>query len=243
MGCLWRSLAASIPANPFSCYPRHAAHCFFLILPRIVWVFASLGKARWMKHCQWHSSMNAGESWLPSEMIAGALQAVPGHAGAYSCESRLSPELCQEPAQQAGLAACPSMPEACFSLTGSLNLLVRVRNKRAIDTQVWSLSGNRGNVWQQAHVPINPPGPFQVSQGHSQGATCHLHCPCAMDVHFLADIFLCSTGASGAQGGVLAALNPQGHWGKAKDSWMHKSQIHFSLRFLCASICLALYIF
>ncbi|XP_030801575.1 MAM domain-containing glycosylphosphatidylinositol anchor protein 1 isoform X3 [Camarhynchus parvulus] len=45
---------------------------------------------------------------------------------------------------------------------GSLNLLVRVRNKRAIDTQVWSLSGNRGNVWQQAHVPINPPGPFQI---------------------------------------------------------------------------------
>ncbi|XP_069708639.1 MAM domain-containing glycosylphosphatidylinositol anchor protein 1 isoform X4 [Phaenicophaeus curvirostris] len=45
---------------------------------------------------------------------------------------------------------------------GSLNLLVRVRNKRAIDTQVWSLSGNRGNMWQQAHVPINPPGPFQI---------------------------------------------------------------------------------
>lgn len=76
---------------------------------------------------------------------------------------------------QAGLAACPSMPEPSFSLPGSLNLLVRVRNKRAIDTQVWSLSGNRGNMWQQAHVPINPPGPFQVSQAHSQGATCH--CP------------------------------------------------------------------
>ncbi|XP_054677096.1 MAM domain-containing glycosylphosphatidylinositol anchor protein 1 isoform X4 [Grus americana] len=45
---------------------------------------------------------------------------------------------------------------------GALNLLVRVRNKRAIDTQVWSLSGNRGNMWQQAHVPINPPGPFQI---------------------------------------------------------------------------------
>uniref|UniRef100_A0A8D0G5L0 MAM domain containing glycosylphosphatidylinositol anchor 1 n=1 Tax=Sphenodon punctatus TaxID=8508 RepID=A0A8D0G5L0_SPHPU len=45
---------------------------------------------------------------------------------------------------------------------GSLNLLVRVRNKGAIDTQVWSLSGNRGNSWQQAHVPINPPGPFQL---------------------------------------------------------------------------------
>ncbi|XP_074805204.1 MAM domain-containing glycosylphosphatidylinositol anchor protein 1 isoform X5 [Natator depressus] len=45
---------------------------------------------------------------------------------------------------------------------GSLNLLVRLRNKRAIDTQVWSLSGNRGNEWQQAHVPINPPGPFQI---------------------------------------------------------------------------------
>ncbi|XP_019382546.1 PREDICTED: MAM domain-containing glycosylphosphatidylinositol anchor protein 1 isoform X1 [Gavialis gangeticus] len=45
---------------------------------------------------------------------------------------------------------------------GSLNLLVRVKNKRAIDTQVWSLSGNRGNKWQQVHVPINPPGPFQI---------------------------------------------------------------------------------
>ncbi|KAM7173053.1 MAM domain-containing glycosylphosphatidylinositol anchor protein 1 [Macrochelys suwanniensis] len=45
---------------------------------------------------------------------------------------------------------------------GSLNLLVRSQNKRAIDTQVWSLSGNRGNDWQQAHVPINSPGPFQI---------------------------------------------------------------------------------
>uniref|UniRef100_A0A8C7EE15 MAM domain-containing glycosylphosphatidylinositol anchor protein 1-like n=1 Tax=Nothoprocta perdicaria TaxID=30464 RepID=A0A8C7EE15_NOTPE len=33
---------------------------------------------------------------------------------------------------------------------------------QTIDTQVWSLSGNRGNMWQQAHVPINPPGPFQI---------------------------------------------------------------------------------
>lgn len=78
------------------------------------------------------------------------------------------------------MPACPSTSVPGFSLTGSLNLLVRVRNKRAIDTQVWSLSGNRGNMWQQAHVPINPPGPFQVSQVHSQGATCHLSCPCAM---------------------------------------------------------------
>ena len=61
----------------------------------------------------------------------------------------------------------PVSPASNFSPAGSLNLLVRVRNKRAIDTQVWSLSGNRGNMWQQAHVPINPPGPFQVSQGHS----------------------------------------------------------------------------
>lgn len=47
--------------------------------------------------------------------------------------------------------------------TGSLNLLVRSRNKGALDTHAWSLSGNKGNVWQQAHVPINPSGPFQVS--------------------------------------------------------------------------------
>lgn len=92
----------------------------------------------------------------------------------------MSPELLRGPTQQAGLSACPSTPAPGFSLTGSLNLLVRVRNKRAIDTQVWSLSGNRGNMWQQAHVPINPPGPFQVSQVHSQGAACRLSCPCAM---------------------------------------------------------------
>ncbi|KAJ7413515.1 hypothetical protein BTVI_43017 [Pitangus sulphuratus] len=53
-------------------------------------------------------------------------------------------------------------PVSLTPMPGSLNLLVRVRNKRAIDTQVWSLSGNRGNMWQQAHVPINPPGPFQL---------------------------------------------------------------------------------
>lgn len=46
---------------------------------------------------------------------------------------------------------------------GSLNLLVRSRSKGALDTHAWSLSGNKGNVWQQAHVPINPSGPFQVS--------------------------------------------------------------------------------
>ncbi|XP_058162654.1 MAM domain-containing glycosylphosphatidylinositol anchor protein 1 isoform X3 [Dasypus novemcinctus] len=45
---------------------------------------------------------------------------------------------------------------------GSLNLLVRSRNKGALDTHAWSLSGNKGNVWQQAHVPINPGGPFQI---------------------------------------------------------------------------------
>uniref|UniRef100_A0A8C9KVD2 MAM domain containing glycosylphosphatidylinositol anchor 1 n=1 Tax=Phocoena sinus TaxID=42100 RepID=A0A8C9KVD2_PHOSS len=45
---------------------------------------------------------------------------------------------------------------------GSLNLLVRSRNKGALDTHAWSLSGNKGNAWQQAHVPINPSGPFQI---------------------------------------------------------------------------------
>ncbi|XP_057650760.1 MAM domain-containing glycosylphosphatidylinositol anchor protein 1 isoform X3 [Chionomys nivalis] len=45
---------------------------------------------------------------------------------------------------------------------GSLNLLVRSRNKGTLDTHAWSLSGNKGNVWQQAHVPINPSGPFQI---------------------------------------------------------------------------------
>ncbi|XP_053315805.1 MAM domain-containing glycosylphosphatidylinositol anchor protein 1 [Spea bombifrons] len=45
---------------------------------------------------------------------------------------------------------------------GLLNLLVRVRNVGIVDTKVWSLSGDRGNKWQQANVPIDPSGPFQV---------------------------------------------------------------------------------
>lgn len=48
----------------------------------------------------------------------------------------------------------------CHFLTGSLNLLVHVKNKQP--TQAFSLEGNKGNSWQQAHVPINPAGPFQV---------------------------------------------------------------------------------
>lgn len=52
---------------------------------------------------------------------------------------------------------------------GSLNLLVRSRNKGALDTHAWSLSGNKGNVWQQAHVPINPSGPFQVRLSQPSG--------------------------------------------------------------------------
>lgn len=57
----------------------------------------------------------------------------------------------------------PSLPSLLTPDSGSLNLLVRSRNKGALDTHAWSLSGNKGNVWQQAHVPINPSGPFQVS--------------------------------------------------------------------------------
>ena len=57
----------------------------------------------------------------------------------------------------------PHWPPFFTPVTGSLNLLVRSRNKGALDTHAWSLSGNKGNVWQQAHVPINPSGPFQVS--------------------------------------------------------------------------------
>lgn len=59
----------------------------------------------------------------------------------------------------------------------------------------------------------------------------HLPYPCARDVDFLTDIFLCSTGASGAQGRALGALNPTGHQDKAKAWWMHRSQILSSLRF------------
>lgn len=68
----------------------------------------------------------------------------------------------------------PHWPPLFTPTAGSLNLLVRSRNKGALDTHAWSLSGNKGNVWQQAHVPINPSGPFQVSlpaqapHGHSQ---------------------------------------------------------------------------
>ncbi|XP_013923023.1 PREDICTED: MAM domain-containing glycosylphosphatidylinositol anchor protein 1-like [Thamnophis sirtalis] len=43
---------------------------------------------------------------------------------------------------------------------GSLNLLVHVRNKQP--TQALSLKGDKGNMWQQVHVPINPAGPFQI---------------------------------------------------------------------------------
>lgn len=109
------------------------------------------------------------------------------------------------------------MPAPGFFLTGSLNLLVRVRNKRAIDTQVWSLSGNRGNMWQQAHVPINPPGPFQVSQVHSQGATCHLSCPCAMGCRRLPSRHLPPRhrGWSGT-GRALGTLYPPGSLGQGK---------------------------
>ncbi|XP_018120384.1 MAM domain-containing glycosylphosphatidylinositol anchor protein 1 isoform X2 [Xenopus laevis] len=45
---------------------------------------------------------------------------------------------------------------------GNLNLLMRARNKGTMDTQVWSLRGDRGNRWQHAMVPMNPTGPFQV---------------------------------------------------------------------------------
>ncbi|KAL7975838.1 hypothetical protein Chor_006367 [Crotalus horridus] len=49
---------------------------------------------------------------------------------------------------------------SCHSLTGSLNLLVHVKNKQP--TQALSLKGDKGNMWQQVHVPINPAGPFQI---------------------------------------------------------------------------------
>lgn len=97
-----------ISATLLSCHPSHAVHCFFLIPSLFVGVCASLGKARWMKHCQWHLSMNTGESWLPSEVAAGALQAVPEPAGAYSRGSRLSPELCQEPAHRQAWLPAPA---------------------------------------------------------------------------------------------------------------------------------------
>lgn len=54
---------------------------------------------------------------------------------------------------------------SCHSLIGSLNLLVHVRNKQP--TQALSLKGDKGNMWQQVHVPINPAGPFQVSRSYN----------------------------------------------------------------------------
>lgn len=104
------------------------------------------------------------------------------------------------------------MPAPAFSFTGSLNLLVRVRNKRAIDTQVWSLSGNRGNMWQQAHVPINPPGPFQVSQVYSQGAACCLSCLCALGCrsHLSRHVPLWHRGWSGTRNSPHPGLLGQG---------------------------------
>ncbi|XP_043916261.1 MAM domain-containing glycosylphosphatidylinositol anchor protein 1 [Protopterus annectens] len=45
---------------------------------------------------------------------------------------------------------------------GSLNVLVRGRGKRTMDTQVWTLSKNQGNRWKQANIPIIPSTPFQI---------------------------------------------------------------------------------
>ncbi|KAE8600239.1 hypothetical protein XENTR_v10013144 [Xenopus tropicalis] len=45
---------------------------------------------------------------------------------------------------------------------GNLNLLMRLKSKGTIDTQVWSQSGDRGNKWQHAMVPISATGQFQV---------------------------------------------------------------------------------
>ncbi|CAH2256324.1 MAM domain-containing glycosylphosphatidylinositol anchor 1 [Pelobates cultripes] len=45
---------------------------------------------------------------------------------------------------------------------GTLNLLVRVKNIGVRESLVWSLTGERGNKWQRANVPIDPSGPFQV---------------------------------------------------------------------------------
>ncbi|KAM4694099.1 MAM domain-containing glycosylphosphatidylinositol anchor protein 1 isoform 2-T2 [Discoglossus pictus] len=45
---------------------------------------------------------------------------------------------------------------------GLLNILIRVTRIGIMDTQVWTLSGNKGNMWQHATVPINPSEPFQV---------------------------------------------------------------------------------
>lgn len=188
MGCLWRSLAARISASPFSCHPSHAAYCFFLILPLFAWVCASLGKARWMRHCQWHLPMSTGESWFPSEMATAALQAVPGPAGAYSHNLGLSPELCQEPAQQAGLAAYPSMPRGLF-LSYRLPEPSSSRAEQASHRHPglvpqWQ-SGQRVAASTCAHQP-----PWALPGKPSPQSRSHLPCPCAMDVDFLSDIFL-----------------------------------------------------
>ncbi|XP_078393306.1 MAM domain-containing glycosylphosphatidylinositol anchor protein 1-like, partial [Cetorhinus maximus] len=45
---------------------------------------------------------------------------------------------------------------------GSLNVLVRALGVQPVETQVWTLTGNQAEKWQQANVTINPEGPFQV---------------------------------------------------------------------------------
>ncbi|XP_029448766.1 MAM domain-containing glycosylphosphatidylinositol anchor protein 1 isoform X1 [Rhinatrema bivittatum] len=67
--------------------------------------------------------------------------------------------LTQNPKRSANTGPSRDLSETA---EGSLNLLVRVTNTGGMDTQVWTLSGNRGNVWQQANVPINPAGSFQI---------------------------------------------------------------------------------
>lgn len=214
MECLWRSLAASISATLFSCHPSHAAHCFCLILSLFVWVCASLGKARWMKHCQWHLSMNTEESWLPSEMTTGALQAVPGPVGG------LQPWFEAEP------RAVPGASPA-----GSLGCRPQHARGLFLSSRLLEPAGSRAEQASHRHPGLVPQ---RESGQHVAASTCahqpawalpgkpspqprsYLPYPCAMDVDFLADIFLCSIGSGGAQGRALGALGPQGHWGKAK---------------------------
>lgn len=90
--------------------------------------------------------------------LEGARPRLEGARLRLSCRCRLTPKRKEKIAVE---KQCDSSVWCCF-LTGFLNLWVHVKNKQP--TLALSLNGNRGNTWQQAHVPINPAGPFQVSR-------------------------------------------------------------------------------
>lgn len=58
------------------------------------------------------------------------------------------------------------------SLSGSLNVYLRLKGQTAIENPLWSSSGNKGQHWNQARVNINPPTSFQVRDSSGLRVLC-----------------------------------------------------------------------